>query len=188
MVISLCMILMALILHIRYSELEGENLWEMEDVNGVMVIQELIDAGRDGGGFVDYVWNKPEINKEVGKVGYAIAFEPWKWMIGTGLYVDDIENDIIMFKKEGGKGQRLMLLVYFVTTLVFVIIAILITFLFLTKRVTDPLNELIDKANIITDGDLTVNFQTDYANELGDLINSFKLMVTTLKDLNQKYM
>ena len=167
-------------------ELEGENLWEMEDVNGVMVIQELIDAGRDGGGFVDYVWNKPEINKEVGKVGYAIAFEPWKWMIGTGLYVDDIENDIIMFKKEGGKGQRLMLLVYFVTTLVFVIIAILITFLFLTKRVTDPLNELIDKANIITDGDLTVNFQTDYANELGDLINSFKRMVTTLKDLNQK--
>ena len=53
----------------------------------------------EGGGFVDYVWNKPTTNQLSNKVSYANSYKPWNWMIGSGVYLDDI-NHILKQKKE----------------------------------------------------------------------------------------
>jgi len=73
----------------------GKNLYDIEDSNGVKVIEDLITVSREGnGGFVEYVWLKPTTGSLSPKVSYAQSFEPWGWMIGTGVYLDEIEKSI----------------------------------------------------------------------------------------------
>jgi PAS domain S-box-containing protein len=70
------------------------NYWDLEDVNGVLINQELQRQALRGGGFVEYVWHKPSTGKATRKLAYAEAFEPWNWVIGTGIYLDDVEKAI----------------------------------------------------------------------------------------------
>lgn len=73
----------------------GKNLYGIEDSNGVKVIEDLITVSREkNGGFVEYVWLKPTTGLLSPKVSYAQSFEPWGWMIGTGVYLDEIEKSI----------------------------------------------------------------------------------------------
>ncbi|MYD86450.1 MAG: hypothetical protein F4018_02140 [Acidobacteria bacterium] len=74
------------------QSLEMQNLWELEDKNGVKVIQALIAAASSGGGYVDYLWENPAVtgDEEEGsrKVGYAVLLStgPDRFMIGSGIY------------------------------------------------------------------------------------------------------
>lgn len=71
----------------------GKNLYDIEDVNGVKVIKDLIDISRsEDGGYVKYSWLKPTTGRQSPKVSYAKSFEPWGWMVGTGVYLDEIEK------------------------------------------------------------------------------------------------
>lgn len=78
----------------------GENLYDIEDSNGVKVIKDLITVSRmEQGGFVKYVWLKPTTDSLSPKISYARSFEPWGWMVGTGVYLDEIEKSIVKQKK-----------------------------------------------------------------------------------------
>lgn len=71
----------------------GKNLYDIEDVNGVKVIRDLITAAKlKDGGYVKYSWLKPTTGRQGSKVSYAKSFEPWGWMVGTGVYLDEIEK------------------------------------------------------------------------------------------------
>ncbi len=73
----------------------GKNLYDIKDSNGVKVIEDLINVSRDKeGGFVEYTWLKPTTKKLSPKISYAKSFEPWQWMVGTGVYLDEIEKSI----------------------------------------------------------------------------------------------
>ena len=73
----------------------GKNLYNFRDPNGVQVIKELIEvAKRPKGGFVRYTWIKPTTGSKSPKISYAKAFFPWRWMVGTGVYLDEIERVI----------------------------------------------------------------------------------------------
>lgn len=72
----------------------GVNWWEVEDVKGKKLLQELIRVGREGGGFVDYLWHKPSTKEPLPKLSYAISLDKWQWMVGTGVYLDDIERQV----------------------------------------------------------------------------------------------
>jgi two-component system NarL family sensor kinase len=79
------------VMHPRQPELVGKNHWELRDANGLPVIQQLIARGHEGGGFVRYMWQKPSTHAIAPKLGYAITLPRWNWMLGTGLYLDDIQ-------------------------------------------------------------------------------------------------
>lgn len=79
------------VMHARQPELVGKNLWNMRDIDGLPVIQELIAAAQKGGGYVRYSWQKPSSKHYAPKLGYVIALPKWNWMLGTGLYLDDVE-------------------------------------------------------------------------------------------------
>jgi PAS domain S-box-containing protein len=79
-------------------ELVGKNLWDTTDPNGVKVVQSLVAAaGNPGGGFVQYKWNKPSLGRGVPKISFARKINDWGWIIGSGLYLDDIENNVQSF-------------------------------------------------------------------------------------------
>lgn len=79
------------LVHPRLPELEGQPLMDLRDVHGVYVIRELIARAREGGGFQRYDWPKPSTGQSTPKLGYAVMLERWGWMLGTGLYLDDVE-------------------------------------------------------------------------------------------------
>jgi two-component system NarL family sensor kinase len=51
-------------------------------------------VGREGGGFVDYLWHKPSKKEPLPKLSYAVSLDKWQWMVGTGVYLDDIETQV----------------------------------------------------------------------------------------------
>lgn len=82
------------LMHSRQPELVGRNLWELRDAAGEPTIQHLIARARAGGGYVPYQWRKPSNGQQAGKLGYVVALERWNWMVGTGLYLDDIDDTL----------------------------------------------------------------------------------------------
>jgi len=73
----------------------GKNLYDTKDADGVMVIKDLINVSRQKeGGFVEYQWLKPTSGELSPKISYAKSFEPWGWMVGTGVYLDEVEKHI----------------------------------------------------------------------------------------------
>lgn len=79
------------LMHPRQPELEGRMLMDLQDVNGVHVVRELIARAREGGGFLRYDWPKPSTGESTPKLGHAVMLERWGWVLGTGLYLDDVE-------------------------------------------------------------------------------------------------
>ncbi|MDQ0085967.1 MULTISPECIES: cache domain-containing protein [Variovorax] len=81
------------LMHSRQPELVGQNLWELRDSRGRYTIQELIKGAKEnGGGYVEYEWRKPSSAQMAPKLGYVTAMPRWNWMVGTGLYLDDIQS------------------------------------------------------------------------------------------------
>ena len=80
------------LMHSRQHDLEGENLWELRDSRGRATIQDLIGQAQSGAGFVEYEWRKPSSAQLAPKLGYVTSLPRWNWMLGTGLYLDDVET------------------------------------------------------------------------------------------------
>ncbi len=77
-------------------ELEGQNFSNMRDVHGKYVVKDLINiVHHDGEGFYEYFWTKPgEEGGNHKKISFVRGFAPYSWLIGTGLYVDDVEHQM----------------------------------------------------------------------------------------------
>ena len=93
------------LVHPRLNNLVGQNLWEMQDPNGNFVIQGLIEQAQAGGGFHSYIWNKPSTGAEEPKVGFATGIDSWGWMLGTGLYLDDIRSEVDLVNATIGRSK-----------------------------------------------------------------------------------
>jgi two-component system NarL family sensor kinase len=79
------------LMHSRQPELVGQNLWDLRDGRGRFTLRNLIAGARAGGGYVEYEWRKPSSEQMTAKLGYVTALPRWNWMLGTGLYLDDID-------------------------------------------------------------------------------------------------
>ena len=89
------------LMHSRQPELVGQNLWDMRDSHGRFTIQDLIKGAKEnGGGYVEYEWRKPSSAQMAPKLGYVTALPRWNWMVGTGLYLDDIESTMDALDKQ----------------------------------------------------------------------------------------
>ncbi|MBU2711314.1 cache domain-containing protein [Zooshikella harenae] len=88
------------IVHPMLPEIQGKNVWHVKDKNGKQVIKELVTIAKEGGGFFQYCWNKPSVNKEMPKIGYVVSLPEWGWMIGSGIYIDDIDEEIKSFNNQ----------------------------------------------------------------------------------------
>ncbi|KAE8754221.1 histidine kinase [Paraburkholderia madseniana] len=79
------------LMHPREPDLVGRDLWELRDPQGKLTIQQLLATATRGGGYVRYVWHRPSTGKLASKLGYVVPLERWGWMIGTGIYLDDVD-------------------------------------------------------------------------------------------------
>jgi methyl-accepting chemotaxis protein len=81
------------VLHPVKPQNEGTDASALKDTNGKLIIGELVKAAQAGGGYVDYWYQKPGETASIPKISYAAPFAPWGWVLGTGIYVDDVDAE-----------------------------------------------------------------------------------------------
>ncbi len=104
----------------------GKNIWDLEDPNGVKVIQEEKKAAETtGGDFIYYVWNKPSEVKPSPKISFVKGFPEWQWMIGAGVYLEDVQS-LLLAQRQKLKSKLIIQLIFILTILCATTIALTI--------------------------------------------------------------
>ena len=85
-----------MIMHPYRPDLDGKDMRDYSDPNGKRLFMAFVNAVRDtGAGYVDYLWQwKDDPDRIVPKLSYVKKFEPWRWIIGTGIYLEDVRTEI----------------------------------------------------------------------------------------------
>ncbi|GEN53314.1 methyl-accepting chemotaxis protein [Halobacillus faecis] len=158
---------------LAHPSLEGENIWESQDSNGVMVAQELISNGTNGGGFTYFEWPLPGDPDTVApKVSYSLYEPSWGWVVVSGTYMMDFNS---------GASQILNTLL--ITLGVSLILGAFIIWFF-SNRLTKPIKQLSDHSTRIAEGDFTAaDLQVSNQDEIGVLVENFNTMKNNLKAL-----
>ena len=79
------------VMHPIKPELDGKDVSRMADPQGKRLFVAFVDTVRkSGAGVVAYLWPRPGSSQPVPKLSYVQGFQPWGWVIGTGVYVDDL--------------------------------------------------------------------------------------------------
>jgi methyl-accepting chemotaxis protein len=82
-----------MVMHPIKPELDGKELGEMKDPAGNHLFLGFVDVVKQqGAGFYSYLWPKPGFEQPVPKISYVKGFAPWGWIIGTGIYLDDVDQ------------------------------------------------------------------------------------------------
>ena len=80
-----------MVMHPIKPEMNGSDLSDYQDPNGLRLFKAMVDlAAKDGAGLVAYQWPKPGLAAPQDKISYVMAFQPWGWVIGSGVYVDNV--------------------------------------------------------------------------------------------------
>jgi methyl-accepting chemotaxis protein len=153
-----------MIMHPTNPKLEGQNLSGFKDPDGKALFNEMVRISKAAGaGQVDYRWPKPGSSEPVPKVSYVELFQPWGWIIGSGVYVDDVEAE---FRTQalGALGVGLII------TLLMAALVMLIA-----RSISRPLRDAVEAmANIASgEGDLTRTLDTAGRDELAALAGHF---------------
>jgi two-component system NarL family sensor kinase len=137
------------LVHSRQWELVGTNQWERKDANGKLVIQALIHRAFQGdGGFEDYVWEKPSSGNIALKRAYVIALPKWGWMLGTGVYLDDIDRALTKVNSQVRDNiHSTMFWIIIIAT--FVVLLIIILSLVLNIKVDTKLSIADSKLKVL---------------------------------------
>ncbi len=91
-----------MIMHPYRPDLVGQNVAGFEDPAGKHLFVEVVKTARENGaGFVDYLWQWQEDSARiVPKISYVKSFQPWGWVIGTGIYVEDVRGEILTITRK----------------------------------------------------------------------------------------
>lgn len=74
----------------RRTELIGRNWMDLTGADGERLIEQMIEIGRKGGGYLTYDWPKPSTGETARMVSYVVGMQDWRWAVGTGIFIDDV--------------------------------------------------------------------------------------------------
>ncbi|MCK5666679.1 MAG: cache domain-containing protein, partial [Thiotrichaceae bacterium] len=154
-----------MIMHPYKPQLDGKDLSSVKDPSGKFLFNEMVDiVTKNGSGYVSYLWPKPGMDKDkpVEKISFVKGFEPWQWIIGSGIYVDDLETLFYQHLKE-------TLIWVGILSLVIVILSLLIV-----TSITSPLRKMQQIfSQVEQSGDLTLSVPVEGKSEITDISKAF---------------
>ncbi len=161
-------------------ELEGKSLIDMKDKNGLYLVKELLARANQGGGFVTYVWPKPPSNDDVEKLSYATMIPGTAYMLGTGIYTDDVDTQkaaLVQLMDE--KVAPVQFWSLMVLVILFIVLVVPMVFV-LIRQLVKPLQQLRVMAEELEQGRLAQSFTWDSRDEIGMLTASLNNMAKHL--------
>lgn len=174
-----------MIMHPIKPEMDGNNYKDYADPKGKKLFSEMAQVGRDKGeGFVDYMWPKPGKEEPVPKLSFVKMFKEWNWIVGTGIYVDDIDQALAKQKEAitGVVRAQRMWIIGISSILVLVVAAVLT---FVSMKISRPIKDASLMLRDIAEGegDLTRRLQVSTKDELADMAKWFNVFVEKLQGI-----
>lgn len=175
-----------LIMHPILTEQEGNNRYELEDQNGVMIIQEIVKVCQspDKGGYNEFYFTKSDGVTVAPKIAYSEIFEPWGWMVSTGNYVDDMELNKSEMKDYLDSEFTKYITRIAILLMIVIILSLIIAFIF-GKKIVAPLKEIQVFAADISKGNLTTDVKIRQNDEIGQTAESLKIAQNNMRGLLQ---
>ncbi|MGY5746031.1 methyl-accepting chemotaxis protein [Vibrio antiquarius] len=173
-------------LHAIKPSLEGKNLYDLKDENGVAVIAGLIDASQKGDGFLYFSWHKPTIDAQAPKLGFAEYLSKWDWVLGTGVYIDDIDQQVAMHRELKTQELKEHTLSAVLISVIGLIITSVLTSIVVSKGI-QPLQHVAASLKDVAagGGDLTARLKVESQDEVGEVAAAFNEFMDKLHPLMQ---
>ena len=154
-----------MVMHPIQPALNGTDLTGYTDPNGVKMFDKMVSVvTSDGAGFVEYAWPKPGYEVPVPKLSFVKGFPPWRWIVGSGIYVDDV-NSIFrnVLSVDGVVSLIILCVIVGASTII-------------SRGITKPLSLISRNMLRLADGDRSVEVKfTDQNNEIGDLSRTMEV-------------
>jgi len=165
-------------------ELEGKDLSGLKDAEGRPFIRGIIAAAREGDGFYSYLWSKPSTGQTVLKLSLSQTLDRYGWVLGTGFYIDDIEQQLAAIRQLRDGELRQQLVRSLLVSLVLLMLTVLLT-LWVANRITRPLSGIAEALKAIAsgDGDLTQRLSVRSQDEVGQVARAFNHFVEQIQAL-----
>jgi methyl-accepting chemotaxis protein len=155
------------------KSLIGKNILGLTDHTGKAFVKELYHVANNGGGFVDYIWANPDKGTTDPKTSYAQTFEPWQWMIGSGVNMIALQENIEHAEHRSAFKALIIL------ALLSAVVA------FFIKSITTPIQRTINAVKELSSGhgDLTQRLKEQECRELSELAIHFNQFVESIQTI-----
>jgi methyl-accepting chemotaxis protein len=165
-----------MVMHPIKPEMDGNDLSTYKDPAGKALFVECADVVRkNGAGFVDYEWPKPGFDKPQPKLSYVTGFAPWGWVVGTGVYIDDLDA-------QTWTSLQHTLLAGGLTLLIMLVVSVLVA-----RRITRPLQRMTVTMKDLANGRLDVEVpgigRHDEVGEMAGAVEVFKTNAIARREL-----
>ena len=134
-----------------------------------------------GGGFVEYMWPKPTTTESLPKISYVRLFEPLNWILGTGVYLDEIEKTIASRKNESEEQLASILRSIILVAIVLFLAAFALLYL-VVRGIVRPIVQLTAAADMVASGEMDTPLPDSGPREIRSLSRSFNRMTEELKE------
>ena len=163
----------AMVMHPIKPALEGKDLTNNKDPDGTPLFVEMVDVVKKSGeGYVPYKWPKPGSDKPVDKIAYVKGFNQWQWIIGSGVYLDTIDNTFSL--------QRTIIVI---NVMIMIVVVVLFSY-FIGRSILTPTRLAAEMMKDISqgEGDLTRTLNENGNDEISQLSRSFNLFVSKIRE------
>ncbi len=173
---------------------EGQSRWDSVDPNGTYFIQEMIKNGmQSGGGYTSLMFAKPNETEPLPKINYTAYFEPFDWVMGTGVWVDYIDTLKSDYELQSSKALTSTIRNSIITMIILLLIGITIA-VYMGKRITTPIKLATNQMVRMSNNDFSDNAEMDKVrtlpssenNEIGQIAIALDLMHTNIRNLMLK--
>ncbi|BCR06378.1 methyl-accepting chemotaxis protein [Desulfuromonas versatilis] len=148
----------AMIMHPMKPELEGKDLSQSKDPDGKALFMEMVEVAKTRKqGFVDYKWPKPGIAEPVRKTSFIKLVPQWGWVVGAGLYLDDIEAEL----------GRMFYQILAILAAVLVLSAVLV--MSVARSISGPMQKVVEMIGEMARGRLGNRLNWQRRDEMGQM-------------------
>ncbi|RTZ16498.1 methyl-accepting chemotaxis protein [Vibrio aquaticus] len=169
------------VVHSLKPQVEGSNGIGLTDPNGVKITLGLEKQARSGGGFIEYIYDKPGASSPQPKIAYSAPIRGSQWFLGTGLYTDDIIEATKEFRLEASERMNQQITTVILTALVLLVLAGAVMS-YVASRVVEPIKDMLRTFEDIAngEGDLTHRINVSGHDEIAALGNAFNQFISKL--------
>ncbi len=161
--------------------LDGRDQTNLKDPNGVYVIRELTKICLENGeGFLNYSWRMPGQKVMRPKISYAKEIPKYEWIVGTGLYIDDIDEAVRIAKERVKKDIMLTIALQLVMALAVAFLLMLGSRFFVNRYITGPIEQITQNMQGFRN-DLTISVPIISNDEVGELASWFNDLIGKLR-------
>lgn len=163
---------------------KGQSYWDLQDTKGNYLIREIIKQAKGGGGFFSYYFPKPGESEASEKLSYSIYEAEWDLILGTGFYLDEVEQVTDEMKaissKLGSESINSILMIGFIVLVLAIILAV-----FIAKSIIKPLNSLDKSIEQFAngEGDLSARMEIVPIPEFAKVARNFNQFVENLQNM-----